>query len=122
MGNSQSYDVTNVTSRDAKRQEKTGTVKPLRNDLQPQAAEVDEKEKAENKSPPKPQERHEELHEEPHRKAAPAPPPPEPVAAVEPQQQHVTEVGVNDDIPYLYRTEEPETLPVDAIPSQSRYD
>ncbi|KHJ83250.1 hypothetical protein OESDEN_17053 [Oesophagostomum dentatum] len=65
MGNSQSYDVTNVTSRDAKRQEKTGTVKPLRNDLPPQAAEVDE---------------------------------------------------------YLYRTEEPETLPVDGIPSQSRYD
>ncbi|KAL6733139.1 hypothetical protein Aduo_003817 [Ancylostoma duodenale] len=123
MGNSQSYDVTNVSGR-AERQEKVGKVKQLKEDLPPLVIEADEKEKTENKSPSKHEGSHDEHHVEHHKSAAPAPPP-EPAEAQEKQQTHEIGNGASaseTEIHCLHRVEEPETIPVDAFPAQSRYD
>ncbi|EYC07603.1 hypothetical protein Y032_0069g309 [Ancylostoma ceylanicum] len=124
MGNSQSYDVTNVSGR-GERQEKVGKVKQLKDDLPPLVIEADEKEKTENKSPNKHEGRHDEHQVEHHKSAAPAPPP-EPVDMAEThekQQTHEIGNGVSaSEVECLHRVEEPETIPVDAFPAQSRYD
>ncbi|CAJ0608423.1 unnamed protein product [Cylicocyclus nassatus] len=132
MGNSQSasYDVTNV--REVKRKEKPdGTVKPLK---EQSVMNKNEKGRSENRSP-KIEERHETHHEahpekspaQPRKSAAP-PPPAEPSnvpigsGAVPAVPIGSGVVVVDDDIQSLHRTVEPETIPLEAAPSQSRYD
>ncbi|VDM77987.1 unnamed protein product [Strongylus vulgaris] len=91
------------------------------------------KEKTENKSPTKVEEHHEEHHEEQHaerreeshvehHKAAAPPPPAEPAAVIADPQSNVTEIVMDEDLQALHRTKEPDAIPIDAVPSQSRYD
>ncbi|KAK6733394.1 hypothetical protein RB195_017249 [Necator americanus] len=126
MGNSQSYDVTNVSSREAKRQEKTGSVKPLQDDLPPRILESNEHEKAENKAPTEHGAHHDEHHIEHHKSHAPEPPI-EPAVVVVSHEEKKSNPEIGDgvnvtDLELLYRVEEPDAIPVDAFPAQSRYD
>ncbi|PIO61871.1 hypothetical protein TELCIR_16591 [Teladorsagia circumcincta] len=134
MGNSQSYDVTNVHHGKDKRQEPTttGTVKPL-SDGMPPTLDVDEREKQENTSP-KEETPAVTAHTEPTQEATvhvvtvqdpveqPSPKQvDEPKEKDESVKQMVQEMS-NIELETLERVVPMEQTPVDVMPSQSSYD
>ncbi|PIO64564.1 hypothetical protein TELCIR_13803 [Teladorsagia circumcincta] len=135
MGNSQSYDVTNVHHGKDKRQEPTttGTVKPL-SDGMPPTLDVDEREKQENTSPKEDNPTvtaHTEttqeatvqvvtVQEEPVIQSAPKQVD-EPKEKDEAVKQMVQEMS-NIELETLERVVPMEQTPVDVMPSQSSYD
>lgn len=130
MGNSQSYDVTNVHHRNDKHQDQAtaGTVKPLRDDMPPTLG-FDEHEKQENESP-----RHERkgshvlsksVEQEDAKEQVTSAPPPQPCAFVHQKSEDVEEVAQamsNVALETLHRDVPQETIPLETAPSQSSYD
>ncbi|WKX93152.1 hypothetical protein Q1695_010859 [Nippostrongylus brasiliensis] len=132
MGNSQSYDVTNVHHRHEKRAEpSTGTVKPLRDEM-PVIETTDEREKQENQSPQPTAEKESPVvtrHEQGKSvKSYPAPVPEQQThsepehRAEEAAVQEVSEEHSEVALDTLHRVVPPETIPLEAAPSQSSYE